>query len=182
MQYVPDTKVGKRQFSRKSRSKNSSRVMCQRRSGFHSSIGQPLFAKRASGRSRALGSNLRFSTQATSRSHVVVFAPMKLSRRRRSRFSRFESTKSHAANTAYVSSIIAPLMRVNEEATWDRADEFMRFPDVRKEPRVNQFPRARIQWRAVRCPDRCRRKVRIGAQHALPPSGEVAKPFLIRDL
>src|SRR5438874_12696946 len=154
MQYVPDTKVGKSQLSRKSRSKNSSRVMCQRRSGFHSSIGQPLFAKSASGRSRALGSNLRFSTHATSRSHVVVLAPMKFSRRRRSRFSRFERAKSHAANTAYVSSIIAPLMEVNEEATRERVRGLMRLA-VRKEPRGNQFPRAQIQGRAMRCPDRC---------------------------
>src|SRR5271165_3981189 len=182
MQYVPDTKVGKSQLSRKSRSKNSSRVMCQRRSGFHSSIGQPLFAKRASGRSRALGSNRRFNTLATSRSHVAVLAPMKFSRRRRSRLSRFESAKSHAANTAYVSSIIAPLMRVNEEATWDRADEFMRFLDVRKEPRVNRFPRARIQGQAMRYPDRCRKTPRITAPHALPPSGEGVTTFLIRGL
>src|SRR5260370_8206769 len=98
MEYFPDTKVGKSQFSRKSRSKNSSRVICQRRSGFHSSIEQPLFAKRASGRSRALGSNLRFSTLATSRSHVVVLAPIKFSLRKRSQFSPLENAKPPPAN------------------------------------------------------------------------------------
>src|SRR5580700_3613355 len=159
MEYVPDRKVGKSQLSKKSRSKNSSRVMCQRSSGFHSSIGQPLFANRARGRSRALGSNLRFSTQATSRSHAVDLAPMKFSRRRRSRFSRFDIAKSQAENTAYVSSIIAPLMSVNDEATLERVGEFMRYPAVHKEPRVNQFPRERIPMRAMPYPDRCQRKV-----------------------
>ena len=58
-----------------------------------------------------------------SRSQAAVLAPMKFSRLRRSRFSRFEGPKSHAAKTAYVSSIIAPLMRVKDEATWERAGD-----------------------------------------------------------
>src|SRR5689334_18547521 len=48
---------------------------------------------------------LRFSIFATSRSHVVVLAPMKFSRRRRPRFLRLERAKSDASKTSYVSSM-----------------------------------------------------------------------------
>src|SRR5438552_17838151 len=123
--------------------------MCQRRSGFHSSIGQPFFARSTSARSRTVGSNRLFSTFAISRSQVVVLAPMKFSRLRRSRFSLFEEPKSHAAKVAYVSSIMAPLTRVNDEATWDRVGGFMRCPGVHTGRPVRLTHHVRTQAQAM---------------------------------
>src|SRR5207248_2157125 len=70
-----------------------------------------------SGRSRPAGSNRRLRTFETSRSHVLVLAPMKLSSRSFARFSDFDLLKSHVAKAAYVSSIIGPLITVKDETT-----------------------------------------------------------------
>jgi predicted PurR-regulated permease PerM len=63
-----------------------------------------------------------------------------------------EEAKSHAAKTAYVSSIVAPLMRVNDDETWDRAGGFMRFPSARKEPRARPARYERSRAQAMRHP------------------------------
>jgi len=66
-----------------------------------------------------------------------------------------EEEKSHAAKTAYVSRIIAPLMRVNDEAMCDRSGGFIPFHGARKERLVHLAHHARSQAKAMRRPGLC---------------------------
>src|SRR5208337_4950169 len=118
-----------------------------------SSMGQPFFARSTNARSPSTGSNRRFSTFAMSRSQVVVLAPIEFSLLSRSRLSFLEEPKSHAANTAYVSAIIAPLMRVNDDATWDRSGLFIRWPMGHREPRGRLAHHAQNRAQAKQYPD-----------------------------
>ncbi len=107
-------------MTRKSRTRNSSRVMCQRRSGLHTSRSQPRCASSTSGRSRPSGSKRRLRTLRTSRDQLWLCAPNALSARGVAG-SRASSREVPGRKAAYVSSISEPLMIVNDETTFARA-------------------------------------------------------------